>query len=227
MQRGLRLASAIVALQAVALVLAHELTYLARYGSSYNEALVHAGHGEAWSAAVITSALIALGLAALAAGRLLRVRSELRAFASPVASPRAVPFAAMPVSHPSTAALLRAWLRIGIPMAVSTTVLLTVQENLERLATPGADPQLLLLQSPEYAGGLWIAALTGVLVALVAALFRWGYGRLVARLRVLRERIRRQHVARARRTGLALPMPASSIIGTRAALRAPPAMLQV
>ena len=32
-------------LQMVALVLAHALVFLARYGSRFNEALVHAGHG--------------------------------------------------------------------------------------------------------------------------------------------------------------------------------------
>ena len=39
-------------LQLVALVLAHELVFLARYGSRFGEMLVHTGHGETWSAAV-------------------------------------------------------------------------------------------------------------------------------------------------------------------------------
>ena len=47
--------AALAGLQLVALVLAHDLTFLARYGSRFGEALAHAGHGETWSAAVGTS----------------------------------------------------------------------------------------------------------------------------------------------------------------------------
>ena len=52
--RLVRFATA-TALQLVALALAHELVFLARYGSRFGEALVHSGHGEAWTAAVLTS----------------------------------------------------------------------------------------------------------------------------------------------------------------------------
>ncbi len=46
-------------------MLAHELIFLARFGSRYNEALVHAGHGETWSGAVMTTLALAIGLVVL------------------------------------------------------------------------------------------------------------------------------------------------------------------
>jgi len=61
------------ALQVVALVLAHELVFLARYGSRYNEALVHGGHGDSWSAAVTTSLALGIALLALGAFRIARL----------------------------------------------------------------------------------------------------------------------------------------------------------
>jgi hypothetical protein len=49
-------AAAIV--QLVALVLAHDLVFLARYGSRYNDELVHVVHSGMWSAAVQTSLVL-------------------------------------------------------------------------------------------------------------------------------------------------------------------------
>ena len=43
---------------AATLALAHDLTFLARYGSIYGEALAHAGHGQAWT----NAALVYVGL---------------------------------------------------------------------------------------------------------------------------------------------------------------------
>src|SRR5204863_460350 len=46
-RRAAWIARAIVVLAALAL--AHDLTFLARYGSVYGEALAHAGHGQLWA----------------------------------------------------------------------------------------------------------------------------------------------------------------------------------
>ena len=50
---GIVAAAAVV--QLAVLVLAHDLVYLARYGSRYGEALIHSGHGDAWRAAAASS----------------------------------------------------------------------------------------------------------------------------------------------------------------------------
>src|SRR5215208_4972841 len=61
---------AAIALQVVALVLAHDLVYLARFGSRYGEALVHSGHGDAWSGTVTTAVVMAIALLFAGAARL-------------------------------------------------------------------------------------------------------------------------------------------------------------
>lgn len=202
---------ALGALQLVSVVLAHELVFLARYGSRYGEALAHAGHGQSWTNAVLTSLALAALLAGIGIVRLARLgllvhragggRSRLDGLA--------------PVS------LARAWLRIAPRTAALSVVLLTAQENLERAALDGAMPGAGILLSPEYAGGLWITIGVGLAIGLLAALFEWRRRVLLARLRALRARPIRlgATVARPRTRVLA---PAASILGRRSALRAPP-----
>ena len=205
--------TAAAALQLVALVLAHELVYLARYGSLYGEALVHSGHGEAWAAAVTTSLILGAGLAVLATlrlghlGLLIRKRRGSQATASGVLGPRP---------------LLRAYLRIAPRLVVLSVVLLTVQENVERALIGQGMPGMGILLSPEYAGGLWITIAVGLVVAFVAALFQWRHEVLLARLRASRPRLSRAGQVPMRRPAIIEP-PIESLLGRRSALRAPPA----
>ena len=186
-----RLATAGV-LQLGALVLAHQLVYLARYGSLYGEALVHAGHGDAWNAAVLTSLLLAAGLVGLGLARLHRLGVLARASAASEA-----PRAQLPGR-----ALLAAFLRLAPRVAVLQLVLL----------------------SPEYAGGAWIAIAVALIVSLVAALFTWRRDVLLARLRGARAALPRASASAPRRTGVAASHPVESILGRQSALRAPPAL---
>src|SRR5215217_8223429 len=102
---------AAASVQALTLVLAHELVFLARWGSRYNEALVHAGHGEAWTRAVLTSLFLA-GVLAVAAGiRLVSLGLLVRR-----RSDRAAAAATRPVLRPS--GLLRAWRTLGPRTAI-------------------------------------------------------------------------------------------------------------
>lgn len=203
---------AAAALQLVALVLAHELVYLARYGSLYGEALVHSGHGEAWSAAVTTSVALAAGLVLIAAVRLgwLRLlvqrRGSSTAIHARVLEPRP---------------LLRAYLRIAPRLVALSVVLLSVQENVERAAIGQGMPGPGILLTAEYAGGLWITIAVGLAVAFVAALFQWRHRLLLARLRATRPRLRRAALASSRRPAI-LERPLESLLGRRSALRAPP-----
>ena len=206
-------AAAIV--QLVALVLAHDLVFLARYGSRYNEELVHAGHGGTWTAAAETSLVLGAVLAAAGILRLVRLRLLLRRGASNPARPGSLPLRS----------LLDAWRRAALLIAPTTVALLTIQENIERWAVTHQLPGPAILVTPEYAGGLWIALLVGLAVALVVALFQWRRATLLARLHAARRRLLRAATNHARQTGVEVNPPADSVLGRRSALRAPPVAL--
>jgi hypothetical protein len=207
-----RLASSAV-LQLAALVLAHQLVYLARYGSLYGEALVHTGHGDGWNAAVSTSLVLAAGLLALGVARLhwlgLLVRRASRASDAHTGPlPRR--------------ALLEAFARVAPRIALLQLVLLSVQENVEHLAAGQPAPDAAILFSPEYAGGGWIALAVSFAVSLVVALFVWRRDVLLARLRAARAALPRVSDVAPRRPGLVARRPVESVLGRRSALRAPP-----
>jgi len=207
-----RVASSAV-LQLAALVLGHQLVYLARYGSLYGEVLAHSGHGDAWSVAVLTSLILAAGLVGLGLVRLYRLGVVARA-----AGLRSSDMAALPPR-----ALLRAFLGIAPRVAVVQLVALSLQENVERVAIGQPAPGAGILFSAEYAGGAWIAIAVALGVSVVGALFAWRRDVLLARLRVAREAQPRVRAAAPRRSGVLARRPVESILGRRSALRAPPA----
>ena len=208
-------AAAIV--QLVALVLAHDLVFLARYGSRYNEELVHAGHGGTWAAAAETSLALGALLAAAGLFRLVRLRLLLRGGQSNTGRHGSLPIRSM----------LEAWRRAALLIAPTTVALLTIQENIERWAVTHQLPGPAILLTPEYAGGLWIALLVGLAVALVVALFQWRRATLLARLHAARQRLLRAATNHARHTGVEINPPADSLLGRRSALRAPPKVLAI
>lgn len=203
---------AVAAVQAVALVLAHELVFLARYGSRYGEALAHAGHGESWTSAVAGSLLLAALLAGAAAFRLARLGLIVRR--------RATGQRAAGRLEPRP--LLRSWLRFAPRLAVLNVVLLTAQENLEHASTGLATPGPGTLLKPEYAGGLWIAIGVGLAVAFVVALFDWRRRILLGRLRTIRSRLARATDSIVLRPATRVRTGWQSLLGPRSALRAPP-----
>jgi hypothetical protein len=208
------LAAAIV--QLVALVLAHDLVFLARYGSRYNEELAHAGHGVTWAAAVEASLVLGALLAATGILRLVRLRLLLRARTKTASQDGRLP----------VRSLLTAWRRAALLIAPSTVVLLTIQENVERWAIGRPMPGPAILLTPEYAGGLWITLVVGLAVALVVALFRWRRETLLARLQASRRPVRAT-TNHARHTGVEINPPADSLLGRRSAVRAPPAAVSI
>src|SRR5215213_8591896 len=145
-RRILGLFAAIV-LQVVALVLAHDLVYLARFGSRYGEALVHSGHGDAWSGTVTTTLVVAFTLVLAGAARLAYLGILVRhAPGAQAASGRVARR-----SGSLDVRLLRGlWLGIGVRTALVSVVLLTIQENLERAVLTGTMPGIGILVSPEY-----------------------------------------------------------------------------
>jgi hypothetical protein len=200
------------ALPLVAVVLAHELVFIARYGSRYGEALVHAGHGETWTAAVAWSLAVAGALTLVATLRLAHLGLLVRRRGSTAHARGAL----------EPRPLLRAWLRIAPRTAVLGVVLLSIQENVERAAIGQAMPGPGLLLSPEYPGGLWITIVVGLAVGLVAALFDWRRSILLARLRGAGTAHVRRSTTSTPRTGVLVRLPARSVLGRRSALRGPP-----
>jgi hypothetical protein len=202
------------ALQLAALVLAHQLVYLVRYGSRFGEELVHAGHGDVWAFAVATSTVLGIGLVVAGAARLAYLTAIVRRATGPNAERAGGPLAAT--------ALQRAWLRLAPRMAVVAAVLLTVQENLERASVGQAMPGPGVLLSSEYPAGLWITIAVAFVVSFVAALFDWRRGVLLAHLSRARTARHRRTTAVPRRPVVRVVRPVGSLIGRGSALRAPP-----
>jgi len=208
-----RIATAAV-LQLAALVLGHQLVYLARYGSRFGEALVHSGHGDAWTTALISSLALGAAFVVLAVARLVRLGVLVRRAGT---GPSVLP----PRGELAPMGLLRTWLRLAPRIAVLQLVFLTAQENLERSAIGEPMPGPGILLSPEYAGGAWIALGVALLVSLVAALFTWRRRVLLARLRAARGPLPRVAPSSPRPVRRE-PSPIESLLGRRSALRAPP-----
>lgn len=217
LRRSIRLATAI-GLQLVALVLAHDLVYLARFGSRYGEALVHAGHGEMWSATVGSTIVIAGALLVAGLARLAHLGVRVRA-----ARARSAVHPAPTAGDLHLRQLRRLWLRIAPRTAFLSVVLLTIQENVERAAVAGSAPGPGILLSPEYPAALWIAIAVGLLVGLVAALFEWRRRALLDRLRAARAALPRHAPEESPRVPALPSRPAGSTLGRRFGLRAPPA----
>jgi hypothetical protein len=208
------------ALQLVALVLAHELVFLARYGSRFGEALVHSGHGEAWTAAVVTSVALAVALGVAGVFRLARLGLLVQR-GGRVRVDRAAARSLNPRS------LVRGWLVLALRMATLSVVLLTLQENVEHSWTGQAAPGPGILLSAEYTNGLWITIAVAFAVSLVAALFEWRRRVLEARLRAARAPLPRAIDSAPAQPGVLVRPPIESVLGRRSALRAPPRVVAI
>jgi hypothetical protein len=202
---------AALVLQVVALVLAHDLVFLVRFGSRYGEALVHSGHGETWSTAVGTTLAIATVLVLAGVIRLAQLGILVRAATG------------SGEGAPDLRQLLRMWLRIAPRIAFVSVVLLTIQENLERSSIGGSMPGPGILLSPEYPFAFWIAIAVGLLVGLVAVLFEWRRRALIERLHAARAALPRHSSAAGPHPRGAPRRPGISVLGRLSGLRAPPA----
>jgi hypothetical protein len=209
MRRRLATAFGIIASTAVALVLAHDLAFLARYGSAFGEALAHAGHGPAWTGAALGSVAIGAGLlvmAILGLRRLGLVAEQLRAHGT--------------ATEPRRRAFLRTWLLRAATLSLTTTFLLTIQENVERASGGVAAPNVGLLVSEEYPCAIPIVLGVAVAVSFVAALLAWRRAVLVGRIRAARRRPVRSSLVRRPAVG-AEQRPLAVVRGLWA-VRAPP-----
>jgi hypothetical protein len=199
----------IAAMGLVSLVVAHDLVFLAGFGPSYGAALLRTGHSTAWSSAVITVLIGAVGCVLLAARQLRRLAAQ--AGASTAAGDYG----------PSMRTVAGRWVRLSLRLTALTAAAFVVQENAEHLASGEALPGLGTLGSVEYPNAIWIIALVAFAVGLVGALFGWRFERLVARIRAVRPA--RRPPAASRRAPLDVDRRPLTLLGSGIAGRAPPA----
>jgi hypothetical protein len=170
-----------LAMALVGLVLAHNLVFLAGYGSAYGAALAHTGHDRGWSAAVLAVLAMGAGLLAASAWRL----RQLGVLARHVGSPQSW-------DEPQPARLARAWLGLALRLGLAISALFLLQENLEHLRIGERLPGLSVFGSGSYPNALVIIATVALVVASVGTLFSWRRDVLMARIRAAQRSWRRE-----------------------------------
>jgi hypothetical protein len=205
-------AVAAAAMTLVALVVAHNLVFLAGYGEAYADALVHTGHDYGWSAAVFT--ILAGGMGTVIVG-LWQLR-RLSAMARPGGEHASRPL--------SINGFIRRWLRLTMRLATATALLFVLQENGEQLHIGESLPGLTVLGSPAYPNAIAIIAAVAGVVALVGALFGWRFDQLLARIGAARLRPPRPSKSRTRVVPDVDRRP-GALLGPGLAVRAPPGLI--
>ena len=201
-----------VVMSLVALVVAHNLVFLAGYGAAFGEALAHTGHDHGWSAAVFIVLTGGLGCLIVALWQLRRLTGLAR---------DAAVAGRLSAGSLSRGSIVRRWLRLALRLAFVTAVLFVLQENVEHLSIGKSLPGLGVLLSPEYPNAIAIIAAVALAVALVGALFGWRFELLAARIRAVRARHRAPTRARPR-VPLEVDHRPSTLLGPGLAVRAPP-----
>ena len=195
------------------LVLAHNLIFIAGYGSRFGAALAQTGHDHGWTVAALTSIGLAVSLLAVALRRLQQLRRTARG-AGAIRLP----------TEPGLRAFARRWLAWWIALTLVTAVLFVIQENLEHAHIGTALPGLAVLASDAYPNAIAIILAVALGISLVAALLGWRSSVLVARIAAMRPKARTEAAQ-----SLGRPDPVDrrqgSILGRRLAGRAPPFVL--
>ena len=165
----------------VAFVLAHNLLFLLRYGSSYSAFLERTGHGSAWASTVLIVAALATGLALASTARLVAlsaIAGQLEAGAIRVRSGQVRDY----MVHVRGALL--AILLLALTLFVG-------YENVERVAVGLPAPGLGVLNLTDGAT-IAVFAIVPLLTALVEALYRWRRDVLTAQICAARVRWHRR-----------------------------------
>jgi hypothetical protein len=193
----------------VALVLAHNLVFLATYGPRYGRALLETGHDAAWTTAFIVA--LGLGLALLVAGtwQLRRLSRQARSIGA-AAGPR----------DPGLSAFLAHLGSLWLGLVPATALLFVLQENVEHLAVGAGLPGLGVLARGGSPLALAVIGAVSFGVALVGALYRWRRDMLVARITSGHGPWRRPTVKPRRPRGIDRRAPLA--LGGSVAGRAPP-----
>jgi hypothetical protein len=166
-----------LAMTLVALVVAHNLVFLLAYGAGYDEALAHSGHVGAWGTAVAVVLAAAVGLLGLGSWRIYRLGVVARNVA-----------AAQGGLRPGVLGFVRRLAGLWVRLAVATTLLFVIQENLEHQHVGEGLPGFAVLGSADYPNGALVTSVIALAVAFVVTLFRWRRDVLIARIGAARER---------------------------------------
>jgi hypothetical protein len=205
----------IAALAPASLVLVHDLSFLAVYGSQFQAVLRATGHDNRWTSTVAVVITVSALLGIVGMARLAELWLQARGLER-IARRR-----------PTADAIgyLRIILRIWPWLALLTAVLFLGQENLEQAARgaplPGIEP---LLTRPSVPPMLVLASVTFVLSAL-GGLLVWGHATLAARIAAALGTVRPGRAPGASRRPAAPTRAISSVMALNMGRRAPPAGL--
>jgi uncharacterized membrane protein YhaH (DUF805 family) len=205
---GFTIRAAVTAL--ASLVLAHNLIFIAGYGSRFPAVMAQTGHDHGWTVAALTSIGLSVSLLAVALRRL----QELRRTARGTGAMR------LPI-EPGLRAFASRWLAWWIALTLVTFVLFVIQENLEHAHIGTAMPGLAVLASDAYPNAIAIILAVALGISLVAALLGWRSAVLIARIQAVRPRAH-SGASRAFRGSEPVDRRRGSILGRRLAGRAPP-----
>jgi hypothetical protein len=195
----------------VALVVAHNLVFLLAYGSRYEEALAHSGHDGTWGTAVAVALAAAFGLLGLGTWRLYRLGVVVRRLGGSEG-----------VLDPGPRIFMRRLVGLWGRLAIATTLLFVLQENIEHRHVGEALPGLSVLGSGEYPNAALVIAVISLAVAFVVGLFRWRRDFLITRISAARERWRPVARTVQRRQAIWVERRHASIVVHRCSGRAPP-----
>lgn len=199
----------------VAFVLAHDLIFLARYGSSYGVVLARTGHGDQWTATVVVVALLAAILVAATIARSVALVRLARRLGADRMDVREGDLGGL------VRRIVRAWVVI-LPIALAAFVF---AENVEHALVGLPIPGIGVLDDRAYGDTLLVFLVVTGLVALVEGLFRWRRDLLVERIREVRARWAHAHLATRRPDLPYVERQHGSLVGRRMAGRAPPSAL--
>ena len=196
------------------LLIGHNLTFLLTYGPQYGMALHRTGHDGRWDEAV-QAVLAGTGLlAAATAGRLAYLYWLVRRLGPSDA-----------VGYVSARTFLAIFLPLWVRLFAISTLLFVIQENYERWNVGLDLPGVGVLDSSAALGPVPVFALVSLLVAAVAALFRWGIATLEARISAKRTCVWPRVTRELRPIAPGRSRPAISVLGRNLAGRAPPKLL--
>jgi hypothetical protein len=195
------------------LVLAHNLIFIAGYGSRFGAVMEHTGHDHGWTVAALTSIGLATSLLLVALRRLHQLRRAAR-----MAGVETLP------DEPGLRAFAGRWLGWWLALTLVTVLLFVLQENLELASVGSALPGLGILASAAYPNTIVILLLVALGISLLAALLGWRTAVLIARIRAASSEVRPGSALKLGRNE-PIDRRRGSILGRRLAGRAPPLTL--
>jgi hypothetical protein len=199
-----------IAMVLAALVLAHNVIFLAGYRAHFEIAMTSLGHDHGWTIAALVSLALAGSLAVVGVLRLLQLRRAAKHAG-----------AGRLLTEPDRRAFVWRWLVWWFALTLATAALFVLEENLEVARVHRALPGIGVLASAAYPNAVAIIAVIALVVSLVAAILGWQAAVLIARIEAVRSPVQGD-APPTFPTIEPIDRHAGSILGRRHAGRAPP-----